>query len=212
MWPLSNTQASTHCAAARGGRFSNSAFVCCSDGDATENDTENQAMLVKASMLAQDVASTSSARVVCETEVSTRCPYGWAYYKDDGSEGVDSCVWVSSTSAVWSVANSSCPAGSHLLTVSGSQPASGLLAFSTSVWVPSSTNFTHIGLVQSASSSQVCAGLYVPSCTRSLTLVKAKKMLCIEVAMCTHAWQLSCPGWLMLPALHALAFRSRCCV
>jgi hypothetical protein len=73
---------------------------------------------------------------VCEMEVSPRCPYGWAYYIDaDGSEGADSCVYMSSsTAASWSVANSSCPAGSHLLTVRSAVSSSGLLPFATSLY------------------------------------------------------------------------------
>ncbi len=73
---------------------------------------------------------------VCETEVSPRCPYGWAYYADaGGSEGYDSCVYISpSTASSWSVANSSCPVGSHLLTVKSAASSSGLLPFATSLY------------------------------------------------------------------------------
>ena len=73
---------------------------------------------------------------VCETEVSPLCPYGWAYYADaDGSEGTDSCVYISpSTVTSWSAANSSCPAGSHLLTVKSAISTSGLLPFATSLY------------------------------------------------------------------------------
>ena len=73
---------------------------------------------------------------VCETEVSPRCPYGWAYYADaDGSEGTDSCVYISpSTVSSWSAANSSCPGGSHLLTVKSAISTSGLLPFATSLY------------------------------------------------------------------------------
>jgi hypothetical protein len=49
---------------------------------------------------------------------------------DDGSEGQDSCVWLSSD--MMSFASSSvdpCPAGSHLLTIKGSTPITGLLEF-----------------------------------------------------------------------------------
>ena len=77
-----------------------------------------------------------SAQSVCETEVSPLCPYGWAYYADaDGSEGADSCVYISpSTVASWSAANSSCPGGSHLLTVQSASSTSGLLPFATSLY------------------------------------------------------------------------------
>ena len=73
---------------------------------------------------------------VCETEVSPLCPYGWAYYADaDGSEGTDSCLYISpSTVTSWSAANSSCPAGSHLLTVKSASSTSGLLPFATSLY------------------------------------------------------------------------------
>jgi hypothetical protein len=76
---------------------------------------------------------------VCEVEVSQRCPYGWAYYVDtDGSEGTDSCLLVSPTTALsWSAANASCPAGSHLLTVKSSLSTRGLLPFATSLFVGS---------------------------------------------------------------------------
>ena len=37
------------------------------------------------------------------------CPSGWTYYYDSsGVEGHDSCVWLSSTTAVWAQANSTC--------------------------------------------------------------------------------------------------------
>jgi hypothetical protein len=77
-----------------------------------------------------------SVPTVCETEVSPRCPFGWAYYVDaDGSEGYDSCVYISpSTASSWSVANASCPAGSHLLTVKSGVSTQGLLPFATSLY------------------------------------------------------------------------------
>ena len=37
------------------------------------------------------------------------CPSGWTYdYDSSGVEGHDSCVWLSSTTAVWAQANSTC--------------------------------------------------------------------------------------------------------
>jgi hypothetical protein len=84
-----------------------------------------------------DCSDTFGAKpTVCETEVSPRCPYSWAYYADaDGSEGTDSCVYISpSTVTSWGAANSSCPAGSHLLTVKSASSSSGLLPFATSLY------------------------------------------------------------------------------
>lgn len=56
-----------------------------SDG---ENGSENWAIMFASSKRAQDLPATSTARVVCETEVSALCPLGWAFYADDGSEGM----------------------------------------------------------------------------------------------------------------------------
>ena len=80
--------------------------------------------------------SATAAQVVCETEVAPAvCPDGWAFYlDDDGSEGVDSCVKISDqTAPSWDLANASCPAGSHLLTVRGFSTSLGLLAFVSSL-------------------------------------------------------------------------------
>jgi hypothetical protein len=73
---------------------------------------------------------------ICETEVSPLCPYGWAYYADaDASEGTDSCLYISPSAATsWSAANSSCPGGSHLLTVKSAVTTSGLLPFASSLF------------------------------------------------------------------------------
>lgn len=75
------------------------------------------------------------SKSICETETSTMCPFGWAYYSDNGSEGVDSCVFIATVVALsWSAANWSCPVGSHLLTLKSSNYTSGLLPFSTSLY------------------------------------------------------------------------------
>ena len=72
---------------------------------------------------------------VCETEVSRRCPFGWAFYLDDGSEGEDSCVQLSTFSvASYDEAAALCPAGSHLLTVSGNSDDSMLLKYASSLY------------------------------------------------------------------------------
>ncbi len=83
-----------------------------------------------------DVPNDFGLHTICETEVSPLCPYGWAYYADaDGSEGTDSCVYISpSTVTSWSAANASCPSGSHLLTVKSASSTSGLLPFATSMY------------------------------------------------------------------------------
>lgn len=99
-------------------------------------------------------AADANAMSVCETEVSSHCPSGWAFYSDvKGYEGVDSCVWVSSAAAAsWKVASSSCPYESHLLTVKSPIGTAGLLAFATSL-VPTSEAL-YIGCMQTESASQ----------------------------------------------------------
>jgi hypothetical protein len=91
---------------------------------------------------------------MCETEVSPLCPGGWAFYSDaDGSEGAQSCVWVSTAVAdSWIAASTSCPSGGHLLTVKSSVPYSGLLPFAMSL-VPEE-NFVYIGCSQSSAATQ----------------------------------------------------------
>ena len=93
-----------------------------------------------------DRMSSGALSIVCETEMSPLCPYGWAYYADaDGSEGTDSCVYISpSTVTSWSAANSSCPDGSHLLTVKSASNTSGLLPFATSLY-HGSGQYVYIG-------------------------------------------------------------------
>lgn len=63
------------------------------------------------------VQGSCNLQVVCEAEVSPLCPFGWVFYLDDGSEGVNSCVKFSTyVVSNWTMASQSCPAGSHLLT------------------------------------------------------------------------------------------------
>lgn len=72
---------------------------------------------------------------MCETEIQPlKCPAGWAHYLDDGSEGVDSCLWLSTyTVANWKQASVACPAGSHLLTLRSTGPFT-LLTYATSLY------------------------------------------------------------------------------
>lgn len=100
----------------------------------------------------------TSALAACERELSTqRCPIGWLYYKDDGSEGQDSCLFVSSSSASsWAAASASCVPGSHLLTVrSSAASASGLLPFAASLLVDTAM---YLGCSQSSTATQPWAG------------------------------------------------------
>ena len=98
--------------------------------------------------------NTLSIVSMCETEVSSQCPSGWAFYSDvNGSEGYDSCVLVStSTAASWTAASNSCTSGSHLLTVKSPVATSGLLTFATSL-VASSENL-YVGCSQATGASE----------------------------------------------------------
>ena len=61
---------------------------------------------------------------------SSLCQPGWSRYINDGSELSDSCLQASSSSfSTWTAASVGCPAGSHMITVRSSIPASGLAAF-----------------------------------------------------------------------------------
>jgi hypothetical protein len=93
----------------------------------------------------------NSFRFICETEVSSKCPYGWAYYADvDGSETTDSCLYVSMYKvSTWVQAVASCPSGSHLLTVRGTS-TTGLLTFAGSLF-PS--DLFYIGCSQSSTAT-----------------------------------------------------------
>ncbi len=105
----------------------------------------------------QDSGSASYVSV-CEREVSSLCPSGWAFYSDaDASEGMQSCVWLSSATVTsWTSANTSCPSGGHLLTVTSSVATSGLLAFAATLISNSTSSF--IGCSQSASATQRGSG------------------------------------------------------
>lgn len=115
-------------------------FCLCSDSGGSEVGSENYCRLSGSTGKMFDVSDTEPSMLVstiCETEVSPSCPVGWAYYIDDGSEGHDSCLQVSVyTVSSWSQANSSCPTGSHLLTVesTGSELSSKLLRFASSLF------------------------------------------------------------------------------
>jgi hypothetical protein len=99
---------------------------------------------------------TPSIGGICEMEVSSRCALGWTLYRDRGTEGSDSCLyvspyWVSS----WAEANASCPSGSHLLTISSSSNSTGLSVFAGSLF---RTSFAYIGCYQSEVATQRAAG------------------------------------------------------
>lgn len=89
---------------------------------------------------------------LCEREVSSLCPYGFTYYKDDGSEGSDSCLYVPPTSTnLWSVAasTSGCPLGSHLLTLQSTVTTTGILPFALSL----TTTKSWLGCSQSSTAT-----------------------------------------------------------
>ncbi len=127
--------------------------VACSDaGDIVENHQEDYARSQPIGL--DDRSGTFTFIGMCETEVSPLCPSGWAFYSDaDGSEGAQSCVWVSTATAeTWTAASTSCPSGGHLLTVKSSVAAGGLLAFATSL-VQDDT-YLYIGCSQSSTAMQ----------------------------------------------------------
>lgn len=64
----------------------------------------------------------------------TLCPPGWTYYQDNGTEGVDSCLYIpQSNQSSWLHSVSACPVGSHLLSIRSQSRVSGLLPFATSL-------------------------------------------------------------------------------
>ena len=68
-----------------------------------------------------------AAAYICEIDLT--CPSGWTLYTDSGTEGRDSCLFVSGTAqSSWAAAATACPAKSHLLTIAGSSKTSGLAA------------------------------------------------------------------------------------
>ena len=107
-----------------------------------------------------DVGLSSILFYLCEMEASSKCPTGWAYYRDDGSEGADSCLQISSfVVSTWAQASISCTStavpSAHLLTVKSSTTSSGILAFATSLF---SGNAFFIGCSQSSGATQRAAG------------------------------------------------------
>ncbi len=95
---------------------------------------------------------------LCEAEVSPSCPFGWTVYVDDGSEGADSCVMISTgTVSTWAAANASCPAGSHLLTVRSASTAAGLLPFATSLY-RGAGQLVYVGCFQDAAALSRASG------------------------------------------------------
>lgn len=83
-----------------------------------------------------NLTSTAAHNYICEMEVSSKCSLGWVYYQDvTGQEGGDSCLQISTyTVTSWALASTSCPSGSHLLTIAATVNTSALLAFSTSLY------------------------------------------------------------------------------
>ena len=50
-----------------------------------------------------------AAGATCGSAQLSLCPSGWTYYYDSsGIEGHDSCLWLSSTTALWAQANTAC--------------------------------------------------------------------------------------------------------
>ena len=108
-------------------------------------------------VLADRHAAYGPIRFMCEYEVSYACPAGWIFYKDDGTEGYDSCVYVSPAAAAsWNAANSSCSAlgsGAHLLTINSALGASSLLTFATTL-SNGAGNFLYAGCFQLSDASE----------------------------------------------------------
>lgn len=127
----------------------------CSDGN---NPTELHAedyCLAGSTLFINDATGTisGSAASLCEQEIGSLCPPGWLYYKDDGTEGTDSCIQrYPVVGGNWNRAM--CGFGSHLVTFRGSSKTSGLSALVTA----SGTGSSWLGCVQSGSSSQVARG------------------------------------------------------
>ena len=126
-------------------------FLLCSDAPSSgEGHAEDYCGSSGARMNDQSATSTTS-RYICETEVSSKCPFGWAFYLDDGSEGYDSCLQLSTyVVTTWAQAAAGCPSGSHLLTVKGASSTSGLLPFAASLF---NGGYFFIGCSQSASAT-----------------------------------------------------------
>jgi hypothetical protein len=132
-------------------------FVCSDFPNSGELHAEDYCYSIGSRM--DDAALSAGAfRYACEREISSvLCPPGWAYYKDNGYEGEDSCLRVSATAvSTWTLASTGCWPGSHLLTVASSITSAGLMAFATALH-PSQTNF-HMGCSQATSSSARAMG------------------------------------------------------
>lgn len=113
--------------------------VCvCSDGGGgvtTEGHREDYCGVYLNAFNDQSLTGVTSYSM-CETEVEpSLCSAGWAHYLDDGSEGTDSCLQLSSYFvANWAQASTACPSGSHLLTVGSTGPSFTLLTYATSLY------------------------------------------------------------------------------
>jgi hypothetical protein len=103
-----------------------------------------------------DNSGANDYNYMCEYEISTQCPPGWVFYKDDGTEGYDSCVYLATSGAQWSSANTACNglgSGAHLLTVNSALGSSKLLAFASSLYHLSGS-FAYIGCFQQPFATQ----------------------------------------------------------
>jgi hypothetical protein len=78
------------------------------------------------------LTTTVSASV---SPTASPCAAGWSFFSDsDGFEGQASCLKVTGTATFdWMTAMAACPMNSHLLTMAGTSPGSGLFVFSRSV-------------------------------------------------------------------------------
>ena len=93
---------------------------------------------------------------------SPRCPTvaKWMYYYDDGTEGKDSCILLDTRLKTWQQAYSSCPIGSHLVTISGSNKLTGLASMLAVIAASTvqGTDGVFVGCSQSASALTPTSG------------------------------------------------------
>jgi hypothetical protein len=132
-------------------------FLClCSDaGSPTEQNKEDYCGAAGSMLGVYDTNNTATQRYVCEREVSTAvCPPGFMFYQDTGTEGQNSCLFVTNAAASWSDAAALCPTGTHLLTWKSTSQTSGLNAFAAS----SISEVAYVGCSQSGTATQRAAG------------------------------------------------------
>lgn len=132
--------------------------AACSDAGTSEQHKEDGCGSISSSRLNDAPQSLTSYYYMCEQEIAPSvCPLGWVYYRDDGSEGVDSCLKVTAgTFTSWAAASTGCYAQSHLLTVQSNLPSSGgLMRFAMSLY---QWNGVYVGCWQSSSATQRAGG------------------------------------------------------